>query len=99
MKKKDKRTSNNLQNTTQETKDRATRTPLKRLSILCFYCRKVLLRLTVIRYNHFVSYLPQDTTNISLHQMDTSLYQRQIIISKLIFLLVQYLKMKMLNLK
>ena len=29
MKKKDERTNNNLQNTTQKYKDRATRTPLK----------------------------------------------------------------------
>jgi len=29
QKKKDKRTNNHLQNTTQKTKDRATRTPLK----------------------------------------------------------------------
>ena len=31
QKKKDKRTNNDLQNTTQKTKDRATRTPLKKV--------------------------------------------------------------------
>ena len=40
-KKKDKRTNNDLQNTTQKTKDRATRTPLKTGGELMMWSGKV----------------------------------------------------------
>ena len=45
--KKDKRTNNVLQNISQKTKDRATRTPLKKTYYLCYLLYVVLLRYNI----------------------------------------------------